>query len=188
MAHRTPDPRDTDARLQRWLAAEVEERDLDAEAALTELFGSLPQPAPQAGFADRVMLAVAVSSALAASPAAARGFFASRWLRAALALALLMAGVLTAWVPGAALALLDMVSVSDVTGLARRALAACVQAVAAGCQVVLHWDALGRTVALVLSIPQVTASLAGCLLLSAVAFYLLQDLLTNRSWSHVHTI
>ena len=44
------------AALDRWLAAEQSGLDADAEAALADVLGALPQPAPRAGFADRVLV------------------------------------------------------------------------------------------------------------------------------------
>jgi hypothetical protein len=66
MPPRTPTP---DA-LSRWLAAERSGLAEDAEAALAELLGGLPRPAPPAGFADRVM-ARALAAPAAAAPAGA---------------------------------------------------------------------------------------------------------------------
>jgi hypothetical protein len=194
MAHRTPP---SDDPLRRWLAAELEERDLEAEAALAELLGDLPRPAPPAGFAERVMLAVAASPAAAVYGALAgapvrvplrgRGLAASRWVRAAVVSTLAVAALAAVSLPGAVLALLDMVSTSDVLSLAGRWLAAALAACADGLGVLLRFEPIGRAAALVLSTPQVSAALALCLLASAAAFYLLHDLL-HRSWSHVHPV
>lgn len=203
MAHPTPTNPEIRLRLRRWLAAELEERDLESEVALAELLGELPRPAPPAGFAERVMLAVAASPAAAVyqapagvaavlgAPAGAavraRGLAASRWVRAALVSTLAVAAFAAVSLPGAVLALLDMVSTSDVLALAGRWLAAAVEACTSGLGVLLRFEPLGRAAALVFSTPSVSAALAACLLASAAAFYLLNDLL-HRSWSHVRPV
>ncbi|KAB2957115.1 MAG: hypothetical protein F9K18_12930 [Thermoanaerobaculia bacterium] len=53
----------------RFLAAEAGGRDAEAEAALAELFRALPERRPRPGFADRVMLRVAVRPGWFARPA-----------------------------------------------------------------------------------------------------------------------
>jgi hypothetical protein len=59
----------TDA-LSRWLAAERSGASEDAEAALAELLGELPRPAPPAGFAERVLARTrGVEGTLGATPA-----------------------------------------------------------------------------------------------------------------------
>ena len=80
--------------LNRWLAAERDGRDGEAEAALLELFEALPMAAPAAGFADRVLLRAGLQTA--AVPA---DLFAWRPLRIVLGLALAATGFGVLWLP-----------------------------------------------------------------------------------------
>jgi len=129
----------------------------------------------------------APAGAAAVYAAPARGLAASRWVRAALVSTLAVAALAALALPGAVLALLDMVSTSDVLALAGRWLAAAMEFCAGGLGVLLRFEPLGRAAALVFSTPSVSAALVACLLASAAAFYLLNDLL-HRSWSHVRPV
>lgn len=190
MEQRPDDP------LSRWLAAESDERQQEAEAALAELMADLPRWAPPAGFAGRVMLAVAATPMPAPVPAAlptrAGGLFASRWLQAALAFTLAAAALVAALAPDVLVALLGLVSPGWVVTLGVSAVTAGAGLLGAGLDLLLGLllglETLGRAAALLLSAPEVAASLAGCALVSTLSFYLLKSLLANRSWSHVHPV
>src|SRR6478672_4983633 len=96
--------------LERWLAAEREDRDEAAEGALAELFTALPLAAPPAGFADRVMARVSLpGAAVAAQP---RDVFAWRPLRAVLALCVIATGLGALWLPQALRAVAGLWSLS----------------------------------------------------------------------------
>lgn len=180
MTHRPDDP------LYRWLAAEDDGLEAESEAALAELLSGLPRPAPRAGFAGRVMLAVAAPAAMAA--AAAPGLLASRGLRAVLAFTLAAASLVAAVAPGAFGALLGLLSPGRVLAFCVHLLSESVEVLASALDFLLRFDVLGRAASALLSAPPVAASLAGCVLVSAVAFYFLHDLLVKRSWSHVHSV
>ena len=78
--------------LERWLAAERDDRADEAEGALLELFEALPLVAPPAGFADRVLVRAGLQGAK-------RDLFAWRPLRIVLALCLVAAGFGVLWLP-----------------------------------------------------------------------------------------
>src|SRR5947199_6972819 len=80
--------------LNRWLAAERDGRDGEAETALLELFEALPLTRPAAGFADRVL----VRAGLQTAPVAA-DLFAWRPLRIVLGMALAATGLGVLWLP-----------------------------------------------------------------------------------------
>jgi len=74
---------DAAAALDRWLAVEQSGLDADAEAALVDVLSALPQPAPRAGFADRVLVrAISGSRRRWLGRLVGRGF-ADRWPAAA---------------------------------------------------------------------------------------------------------
>src|SRR5436309_12285866 len=102
--------------LDRWLAAEQNDRAEEADAALAALFTALPPLLPPAGFADRVMLRsgleMETEMAAVAMPAAARrSLFASPWVRGALSLCLLSVGVSVLWLPQMLHAIAGLLSV-----------------------------------------------------------------------------
>jgi hypothetical protein len=181
MKHRPDDP------LYRWLAAEDADLEAESEAALAELFAGLPRQAPRAGFAGRVMLAVAAQAGTAPAPARSPGLLASLWLRAALAFTLAAAALAAAVAPGAFGALLGLLRPGRLLSLGVHLLSESAEALGSMLDFLLRFDALGRAASALLSAPPVAATLAGCVLLSAVASYFLHDLL-NRSWSHVHPV
>src|SRR4051794_7703917 len=79
--------------LDRWLAAERDGLDGEAEAALLELFEALPLATPAAGFADRVLVRAGLQTATPAD------LFAWRPLRVVLGLALAATGFGVLWLP-----------------------------------------------------------------------------------------
>src|SRR5689334_727019 len=90
-----PSPHDS---LDRWLAAERDDRPDEAEAALFALFETLPLLAPQAGFADRVLARTGFGAARVR-------VFESLWVRGLIALCLLTTGLSLLWLPAAVKAL-----------------------------------------------------------------------------------
>ena len=176
-----PSPHDS---LNRWLAAERDDRPEAAEAALFELFEALPLVAPPAGFADRVL-------ARAGFLAAPASLFERRWARVAIALCLLATGLFLLWLPVTLKALADTWSWSlgSPVELAVRLLVDWSLWVAT---VLRLWDwffTLGEALAKPLATPEVAAVLAGCLVVASLAFRLLRDLMTNeRSWTYVDPV
>ncbi|HSF39985.1 MAG TPA: hypothetical protein VLT87_09350 [Thermoanaerobaculia bacterium] len=174
-----PSPHDS---LNRWLAAERDDRPDEAEAALFELFEALPLVAPPAGFADRVL-------ARAGFLAAPASWFESRWVRVTIALCLLATGLFLLWLPAAVKALAGTWSPGSPIELAARLLVDWSLRLVA---VLRLWDwffTLGEALAKPLATPEVAAVLAGCLLVASLAFRFLRDLMTNeRSWTYVDPV
>ncbi len=176
--------------LERWLAAERDDRDDGdgaAEGALRELLAALPLSAPPAGFADRVMARVSLP-APAALPANRRDVFAWRPLRIVLTLCLIATGLGALWLPPALRALSVLWSFSGMVEGGTRLLIAAAGWLAALLQT---WDfllTLERALAQPLAAPQVTALLLGGLLASSLAFRFLRDQITGERWTHVDPI
>lgn len=174
-----PSPHDS---LNRWLAAERDDRPDEAEAALFELFETLPLLPPSAGFADRVL-------ARTGFVAARVSVFESRWVRAVIALCLLATGLSLLWLPAVLTALAGLWSPGNPIELAVRLLVDWSLQVVT---VLRLWDwlfTLGETLVKPLATPEVAAVLAGCLLVASLAFRLLRDLMTNeRSWTYVDPV
>jgi hypothetical protein len=167
--------------LDRWLAAERHDQAEEAEAALFELFEALPQAAPPAGFADRVLVRAGLRTA-----AARADLFAWRPLRIVLALCLVATGLGALWLPPVLAALAGFWSFS---ALVRGAVWATTEAVQGLASVLRFWDLMapiGRAFAQPLSAPPVLAILVGALLASSLAFRFLRDQLTGeRNWTYV---
>lgn len=160
--------------LDRWLAAERDDRFDEADAALLELFEALPSIAPPAGFAERVLARAGFQ------PAAKRDFFASRGLRLVLAVCLVVTVLGTLWLPPVLRALAGLWSLSDVVEGGTRALTEGTQVIASVLRV---WDflfALGRTLAEALAAPQIAAVLTLSLLASGLAFRFLRDQISGE--------
>lgn len=165
--------------LERWLAAEREDRPDAAEAALLELFEALPLVAPPAGFADRVLARAGVLEAR-------QDLFAWRPLRVVLALCLLATSLGALWLPPALGFLAGLWSLS---GLVRATLRVVTDAAGWLAAAVRLWDFLLTIVhalALPLGEPRVMAVLVGCLLASGLAFRFLRDQISGeRTWTYV---
>lgn len=174
-----------DPQLERWLALEGAGRDREAEAALGALFERLPELGPSAGFADRVMRAIAAPPALAAAaPAAGRSWLPRGLLAACLALVALAAPVLPALLAPIA----GRVSLGGMVQGVADAVAALARWMAGAAAV---WDGLARIAgwaAAVAGAPQAVAALLVMLAVAALALRRLSDLIAHeRSWSHVRT-
>jgi hypothetical protein len=165
--------------LERWLAAEREDRSDQAEAALLELFEALPLMAPPAGFADRVLARAGVAEAR-------QDLFAWRPLRVVLALCLLATSLGALWLPPVLGFLAGLWSVS---GMVRGTLRVVTDAAAWLATALRLWDFLLtiiHAVALPLGEPRVLALLVGCLLASGLAFRFLRDQISGeRNWTYV---
>jgi hypothetical protein len=178
--------------LHRWLAAERDGCDGDAEAALFALVEALPPLAPPAGFADRVLARAALASMAAPVPVR-RNVLASPWLRALVALSLLVTGLALPWLSGILQSLASRTSIlwspGDVVRLGTGALIAISQGVAAALAL---WDwllGIGRALAAPFATPAMALVTIVCLLVSLVAFHFLRNLISrDRSWIHVEPI
>lgn len=175
--------------LDRWLAAEADGREDDAETALFALFETLPPLMPPAGFADRVVARVG----LAAPVPARRNLAVAPWLRALVALSLLIVGLALPWLSGVLRSVADVTSslwsLADLVGLGTKALIAVSQGLVAALAL---WDWLleiGRALQAPFATPAVALVMVGCLLVSLAAFHFLRDLITrDRSWTHVEPL
>jgi hypothetical protein len=179
--------RHTPDALARWLAAEQQGRDDEAEMALLELFEALPERAPESGFADRVMARWSTEGALAApvdelAPVPV-------WMRWLLGGVLLALGSLPFWGPvvfavvaalGSALGLPDLLQ----TGV--RGLSSAGQGLTS---LVGLWKALATAIQAVvppLASPRVAGAVLACLAVSAISFRFLREILSrDRSWAYV---
>ncbi|HXO21329.1 MAG TPA: hypothetical protein VOA87_15555 [Thermoanaerobaculia bacterium] len=167
----------------RWLAAEGEEREAEAEEALIELFGALERPAPSAAFAERVMLAAAPLGADLRVPLAAA------WGRLALALGLVASALSLPLASATLRALIVRVSLAELAAVPIRLLAELGGWLAEGAGLWRHLQAFHRTLQIPLETPAVAIAVGGCLLVSAIAFRFLHDLVEReRSWSYVDSI
>lgn len=166
--------------LDRWLAAEREDRAGEAEIALLELLGALPLASPAAGFADRVLVRAGLQTA---GPA---DLFAWRPLRIVLGLALAAAGLGVLWLPPVLRFLAGLWSVG---GVVRGAIAVVTDASRWLATALQIWDFLLTIVhalAQPLAVPQVQAILVLALLASGLAFRFLRDQITGeRNWTYV---
>ena len=184
--------------LNRWLAAERDGRDEDAETALTALFEALPPLAPPAGFADRVLARAGLAPIQAPFPhgkavPARWNLFASPWFRALVTLSLLVTGLALLWLSEILRSLASLTSLlwgpGDVVRLGTGALIAASQGLVAALAL---WDwllGIGQALAAPFATPAMALVMIVCLLVSLVAFHFLRDLITrDRSWIHVEPV
>lgn len=158
--------------LDRWLAAEREDRAGEAEAALLELFAALPLAAPPAGFADRVLLRAGLQTADGTD------LFAWRPLRIVLALCLAATGFGALWLPPVLKALARFLSVGNLVNAGARMAVEATHGLTAALRI---WDLLATVggafakAAQPLSLAPVMALLVVALLASSLAFRYLCD-------------
>jgi hypothetical protein len=166
--------------LDRWLAAERDGRDGEAEAALLELLEALPLAGPAAGFADRVLVRAGLQTAAPAD------LFAWRPLRIVLGMALAATGFGVLWLPPVLRFLAGLWSVGGAVQGGIRMLTDASQWLATALRL---WDFLLMIVhalAQPLAVPQVMAVLLLGLLASSLAFRFLRDQITGeRNWTYV---
>lgn len=170
--------------LDRWLAAEREGLDGEAEAALLELFEALPLTGPAAGFTDRVMIRAGLQTGLQATAPA--DLFAWRPLRIVLGLVLFATGLGVLCLPPVLRFLAGLWSVGGAVQGGIRVLADASDWLAMTLRI---WDFLLTIVhalAQPLAVPQVMAVLVLSLLASSLAFRYLRDQITGeRNWTYV---
>lgn len=174
--------------LNRWLAAEREDRFEEADDALFELFEALPLAAPPAGFADRVL----VRAGLAAAPAAVRvkrDLFASRPARLLLGLCLAAVALGVLCLPPVVELMARIWSFGDLVQVGVSALAGLTHGLAA---VLRLWDlliTLGGVISGPLTEPRTVVVLMGCLAVSSLAFRFLRDQVSGeRNLTYVDPI
>ncbi len=175
--------------LNRWLTAEADGREDDAETALFALFETLPPLAPPAGFAGRVL----ARAGLAAPVPVRRNLVAAPWLRALVALSLLIVGLALPWLSGVLRSLAGVTrslwSVADLVRLGTEALTAASQGLAAALALWDRFLEIGRALQAPFATPAAALVIIGCLLVSLAAFRFLRDLISrDRSWTHVEPI
>lgn len=183
---RRPEPHDP---LTRWLDAEREMDDPGAQAALLELFESLPALAPSAGFADRVLLQVATPAVPAARPSWLGWLFRSPGFRLALAAGLIAACISLLWLPQAVMALAGMVSVGDVLELGTASLVDFGRWMGIATRVGEWFLTVLGALAVSLTSPAALKVTMACLATSGISLVFLRELMTrDRSLSHVDSI
>jgi hypothetical protein len=171
---RTPDP---DA-LDRFLAAERDDRTEESEDALLALFEALPELAPSAGFADRALLRAGIGMA---APARSR-----TWRPALVVLGLAAAAWIVAWAPVVFLALGHLASPFGLISAANAGLASFLSGAGELVQLGQKLLVLGEILTRPLRTPAVAGLASAGLGVSWIAFRSLRDLLSRqRSWAHV---
>ena len=180
MAMRGPESHDA---LARWLQAEREADDAQAEAALLEMFESLPRLAPSAGFADRVLLRVAPPAALPAIPPARQSWlvwlFRSPGFRLALTSGLLAAFISMFWLPRLVMTLLGMATMNDLLELGVASVVDLNQWLGLASRVGEWFLTVLGALAVSLTSPAALKVTAGCLAISGISFVVLRELMTR---------
>lgn len=189
MDPRRPQSRDP---LTRWLEAEREmddARDEIAEAALLELFESLPPLAPSAGFADRVLRQIAQPAIAPVRQSWLGWLFRSPGFRLVLASGLVAACVALLWLPQAMMALARMVSVGDVLELGTASLVDFGRWMGIATRVGEWFLTVLGALAVSLASPAALKVTVGCLATSGISIVFLRELMTrDRSLSYVDPI
>jgi hypothetical protein len=180
--------------VSRWLEAESEGADDAAEAALLEMFESLPPLTPRAGFADRVLRRVALEEAVAV-PAGARQPGVLSWLvrsrafRFAVACGVFATAFALLWLPELLLVLGRLVSLSDVMGFGAASLVDLGRWFTLVARIGEWVLTVGKAFAVSLTSPAALKVTAACLAISGISIAALRDLMNrNRSWSYVDPI
>lgn len=180
--------------LTRWLDAERDDHEDDAEAALMELFELLPPAAPRPGFSDRVLQRIGSAHAVPAMPAMpASGRFGrlvrSRSLQVAVALSLVATGASLFWLPQILAVVARILTVSDVLGLTAASAVDLGRMLSVVARVGEWLFTVGGALAVSLTSPAALKVTTACLAISGVSFVFLRDLMTrDRSWSYVDRI
>lgn len=170
--------------LDRWLAAEREGREGDAETTLALLLEALPPLMPPAGFTER-----ALARALPLRPS----LHASFGFRALVALSLAAAGLILPWLSELLRSMASLTSFlwspGDLVRWGTGALIALSQTLATMLELWSWLLGVGRALSVPFATPAMALISGGCLLVSLVAFYVLRNLiLRDRSWIYVDLV
>jgi hypothetical protein len=190
MSMRRPEPHDP---LTRWLDAERDADDagaLAAEAALLELFESLPLLAPSAGFADRVLLRIALPAMpVTAWQSRLAGLFRSTGFRLVLASGLMIACLSLFWLPRLVMTLIGMATMNDLVQLGVTSLVDLGRWLGIASRVGEWFLTVLSALAVSLTSPAAIKVTAGCLAVSGFSFAALRELITrDRSFRYVDSI
>lgn len=160
--------------LERWLAAESAGDDLAAEAAFGALFQTLPRVAPSPGFAERVVMELREAQR---EPETGR----ATWVgKAALAIAMALAGVAAGFLPLLRRIPLDVPGPAEIVSAAAHGLAWIAGWLGAGLDVWGTLARLGGAIGTAVATPQIATAMMGSALVSAVALYTLHHLLVHE--------
>jgi hypothetical protein len=169
--------------MTRWLDAERDGADDAAEAALLEMFESLPPLAPPAGFADRVLRRVAIEMA---APVPSRQPVRPWVFRVAVASGVLAMALSLFLLPDLLLVLGRILNLGDVLGFGIASVVDLSRWMSLLVRVGDWLLTVGDALAVSLSSPLAVKVTAACLAVSGVSFAVLRELMTrNRSWSYV---
>ena len=186
MAMRRPEPHDPFAR---WLQAEREMDDAGAEAALLELFESVPRLAPAPGFADRVMRRVAVPEPVPVREHWIVWLFRSPGFRLVLASCLLTAGIALLFLPQMLIAVARMVTFGDMLQLGVASVVDLGRWLGVAGRVGDWFLTVLGALAVSLTSPAAVKVMAGCLAVSGMSIAVLRELMTrDRSLRYVDPI
>lgn len=186
MAMRRPEPDDP---LARWLQAEREADDAGAEAALLDLFESLPRLAPSAGFADRVLLQVAQPAPVPVRENWLVWLFRSPGFRLALTSGVLAACISMFWLPRLVMTLIGMATLNDLLELGVTSVVDLSQWLGLASRVGEWFLTVLGALAVSLTSPVALKVTAGCLAVSGISFVILRELMTrDRSFRYVDSI
>jgi hypothetical protein len=178
--------------VSRWLEAESAGADDAAEAALLEMFESLPPLTPRAGFADRVLRRVALEETVVAptrQPGVLSRLVRSRAFRFAVASGVFATAFALLWLPELLLVLGRLVSLGDVMGFGAASLVDLGRWFTLVARIGEWVLTVGKAFAVSLMSPAALKVTAACLAISGISIAALRDLMNrNRSWSYVDPI
>ena len=154
--------------LERWLAAEAAGDDLAAEQAFGAAFAAMPRLTPPPGFTERVVMA------FDREPDTGR----ASWLwKAALAIAVALAGLATGLLPLLRWIPIRLPDVGDVLAAAARGLAWLGQWLGTALDVWGSLARIGGAIGTAAQTPEIATAMLGSALISALALYSLHHLL-----------
>ena len=190
MAMRPPEPHDP---LTRWLQAEREADDDRAEAALLEMFESLPLLSPSAGFADRVLLQVAAVPARPVVVPARQNWlvwlFRSPGFRLALTSGVLAACISMFWLPRLLMTLIGMATMNDLLEIGVTSLVDLNQWLGIASRAGDWFLTVLGALAVSLMSPAALKVTTACLAISGISLVFLRELMTrDRSLRYVDPI
>ncbi len=171
--------------VQNWLEQEQTGSDQGSEQALRQVMSKLPEAPIPVGFAERVL----VSAGIAPDPGRT-GLLNPAWaLRFTLAVSLLLSGLAAVLVPSLLQPALGLVQPARLVGAILGGLLGFFERLGAG---LAYWQTLseaGGVLASVFSSTTFLSAMGAGVLLSLIAFRLLQGLLdSERSAQYVHSV